>query len=74
MDPARSGGGGGGGSSSFLGPGLEDSSCLAPLNQTSTLIALPPLAAGFEDSSCTAPLNRTTPISHHRQFEEMLLE
>ncbi|GFF96225.1 conserved hypothetical protein, partial [Aspergillus udagawae] len=57
-----------------LGPGLEDSSCLAPLNQTSTLSSLSPLAPGFEDSSCIAPLDQTASISHHRQFDEMLLE
>ncbi|KAF7166680.1 hypothetical protein CNMCM6106_002396 [Aspergillus hiratsukae] len=57
-----------------LGPGLEDSSCIAPLNQTSTLIPLPPMAPGFEDSSRIAPLNQTAHISHHRQFDEMLCE
>jgi hypothetical protein len=57
-----------------LGPGLEHSSCIALLNQTSILIPLPPLAPGFEDSNYIAPLEQTSPISHHCQFDEMLRE
>jgi hypothetical protein len=57
-----------------LGSGLEDSSCIAPLNQTPIPVPVPFLVPGFEDSSCIAPVNQTTAISHNRLFDEMVHE
>ncbi|GFG16600.1 conserved hypothetical protein, partial [Aspergillus lentulus] len=57
-----------------LGSGLEDSSCIAPVNQTPIPVPVPFLVPGFEDSSCIAPVNQTTAISHNRLFDEMVHE